>query len=294
MPNFQTTSGPAADAAQIYYEDFGTGDPVVLIHGWPLSSRSWEPQLKPLVDAGHRVITYDRRGFGDSSQVWTGYDYDTFAADLDQLLTELDLVDVTLVGFSMGGGEIVRYLANYGSQRVRAAVLASAVPPYLYASEDNPDGSLDDATIQGFLDGITSDRAAFLEGFMKNFFSVDDAVVVSDAQVAYGQDIARFASAKGTLDSVNAFSRTDFRADVAKVDVPTLVIHGDSDVIVPFEASGKRSAELIADAQLHVIEGAPHGCNVSHTQEFNEVLLGFLQATAARSKSGSSSSMHVS
>jgi len=159
---------------ELYYEDHGSGSPVVLIHGWPLSGRSWENQVPALVDAGHRVITYDRRGFGHSSQPWTGYDYDTFAADLDALLEHLDLSDVTLVGFSMGGGEVVRYIGRYGTARVSRAVLAAAVPPYLYKSEDNPEGGLDDATIQQFQDGVRSNRIAFLDGFTTSFFTAGD------------------------------------------------------------------------------------------------------------------------
>jgi non-heme chloroperoxidase len=262
---------------EICYEDHGSGSPVVLIHGWPLSGRSWENQVPALIEAGHRVVTYDRRGFGDSSQPWDGYDYDTFAADLNALLTELDLRDVTLVGFSMGGGEVARYLSTYGSERVAKAVFASAVPPYLYRSDDNPDGALDDATIQSFLDGVTQDRIAFLDGFATNFFTAGKDLLVSEPERQYAVDIAAFASPKGTLECIKAFSYTDFRDDLPKVDVPTLVIHGDSDGIVPFDASGARTAELIKGAQLHVIKGGPHGINASHAQEFNSALLDFLK-----------------
>jgi len=264
---------------ELHYEDVGAGRPVVLIHGWPLSGRSWENQVPALVDAGYRVITYDRRGFGESSQPWNGYDYDTFAADLDALLKHLDLQDVALVGFSMGGGEVVRYIGTYGTARVSRAVLASAVPPYLYKSADNPDGGLDDATIASFEQGVKADRLAFLDGFVENFFTAGDkGDLVSTPLKEYARDIAAFASPKGTLDCIAAFGRTDFRGDVAKVNVPTLVIHGDSDAIVPFEVSGKRSAELIPGAQLHVVEGGPHGINASHAEEFNRVLIAFLGA----------------
>ena len=240
---------------EIYYEDHGSGTPVVLIHGWPLSGRSWENQVPALIEAGHRVITYDRRGFGWSSQPWDGYDYDTFAADLDALLTHLDLRDVTLIGFSMGGGEVVRYIATYGVDRIAKAVLAGAVPPYLYKSADNPDGGLDDATIGQFQEGVKSDRLAFLDTFITGFFSAGDTLTVSEVQRLYARDIAAFASPKGTLDCIAAFGYTDFRGDLDKVTVPTLVIHGDSDAIVPFEVSGKRSAELIAGAQIAFIDG---------------------------------------
>ena len=261
---------------ELHYEDHGTGKPVVLIHGWPLSGRSWENQVPALIEAGHRVITYDRRGFGDSSQPWDGYDYDTFAADLNTLLTELDLREVTLVGFSMGGGEVVRYIATFGTDRIAKAVLAAAVPPYLYKSADNPDGGLDDATIASFQAGVTGDRLAFLDGFSTNFFTAGGDLKVSQPQREYARDIAAFASPKGTLDCITAFGRTDFRGDLDKVTVPTLVIHGDADGIVPFEVSGKRSAELIKGAELHIVKGGPHGINASHAQEFNAALLGFL------------------
>jgi len=261
---------------ELYYTDQGTGAPVVLIHGWPLSGRSWEAQVPALVSAGHRVITYDRRGFGESSQPWGGYDYDTFAADLDVLMTTLDLTGATLVGFSMGGGEVVRYISTFGTARVAKAVLASAVPPFLFKSADNPDGGLDDETIAGFEAGVKGDRPAFLDGFANVFFTAGDKITVSEPQRAYALSLAAIASPKGTLDCVGAFGRTDFRGDLEKVTVPTLVIHGDSDGVVPFEVSGKRSAELIKGATLHVIKGGPHGINASHAQEFNTALLGFL------------------
>ncbi len=262
---------------ELYYEDHGSGSPVVLIHGWPLSGRSWENQVPALVDAGHRVITYDRRGYGDSSQPWDGYDYDTFAADLDALLTHLDLSDVTLVGFSMGGGEVVRYIGEYGTARVSKAVLASAVPPYLYKSDDNPEGGLDDATIQQFQDGVRGDRLGFLDGFTTGFFTAGErSDLISEPTRLYNREIAAFASPKGTLDCITAFGRTDFRDDLAKVTVPTLIIHGDSDAIVPFEVSGKRSHETIEGSSLVLIEGGPHGVNATHPEQFNRALLDFL------------------
>jgi pimeloyl-ACP methyl ester carboxylesterase len=261
---------------ELHYQDFGTGKPVVLIHGWPLSARAWENQVPALVDAGYRVITYDRRGFGESSQPWGGYDYDTFAADLGKLLDHLDLSEVTLVGYSMGGGEVVRYISTYGTHRVAKAVLAAAVPPYLYKSDDNPDGGLDDDAIAGFEAGVTNDRIAFLDEFTTGFFSAGGELKVSEAQRRYARDIAAFASPKGTLDCIAAFGRTDFRGDLDKVTVPTLVLHGDSDAIVPIEVSGKRSAQAIADSELVVIEGGPHAINATHAQQFNEALLGFL------------------
>ena len=263
---------------ELHYEDAGAGRPVVLIHGWPLSGRAWEAQVPALVDAGYRVITYDRRGFGQSSQPEGGYEYETFAADLDALMSQLDLTDATLVGFSMGGGEVVRYLRTYGADRVRSVVLAAAVPPYLYKSADNPDGGLDDDTIEQFESGVREDRPTFLRGFVEQFFGAGDKQdLVSQATKDDAFSIASGASPKGTLECIAAFGRTDFRPDVAAVGVPTLVLHGDSDGIVPLEVSGQRSADSIPGAQLHVIAGGPHGVNASHTEEFNAALLDFLQ-----------------
>ena len=263
----------------LYYEIQGAGKPVVLIHGWPLSGRAWEAQTLALVEAGYQVITYDRRGFGKSSQPWEGYDYDTLAQDLKALMDKLDLNDATLVGFSMGGGEVARYLSKFGSERISKAVLASAVTPYLFKADDNPEGALAEADIQGFVDGVTNDRIAFLNDFTKNFFTpMDGKLLVSKPMRLYNLDIASFASAKATLDCVKSFSYTDFRDDLKKFDVPTLVIHGDADQIVPFEASGQRSHDMIADSQLHVVEGGPHGINVTHAEEFNKVLIDFLNS----------------
>lgn len=262
---------------ELYYEDHGAGKPVVLIHGWPLSGRSWERQVPVLVDAGYRVITYDRRGFGNSSQPWLGYDYDSFAEDLNLLLEHIDLREATLVGFSMGGGEVVRYIGKYGTNRVSKAVLASAVPPYLYRSDDNPDGGFDDATIADLEAGVKDDRQTFLDTFTTNFFSAGDRTdLVSEAERTYAREIAAFASPKGTLECIGAFARTDFRGDVAAVTVPTLVIHGDADAIVPFEVSGRRSHESIAGSRLVLIEGGPHGINATHADQFNKELLEFL------------------
>ena len=262
---------------RLYYEDHGAGKPVVLIHGWPLSLRSWENQVPALVEAGHRVVAYDRRGFGESSQPWEGYDYDTFAKDLDTLLTELDLRDVTLVGFSMGGGEVARYVATHGTERVAKAVLAGAVPPFLRKTDENPDGGLDDATIEQFRAGIRDDRIAFVDRFLRDFFAVGQRTdLISEPQRLYALQIASLASPKGTLDCVTAFGTTDFRPDLEKFDLPTLVIHGDSDKIVPFEVSGRRAHEAVAGSRLVLVEGAPHGFNVTHAERFNAELLDFL------------------
>ncbi len=264
---------------EIHWTDHGAGDPVVLVHGWPLSGRSWEGQEATLVAAGHRVVTYDRRGFGQSSQPWEGYDYDTFAADLHALLEHLDLRGATLVGFSMGGGEVVRYLARYGTARVARAVLAAAVPPYLLQTPDNPDGGLDEATVAQFEEGVRGDRPAFLDAFLRDFFSAGGEVRASEAQRRYALGLALGASPKGTLDCIAAFSRTDFRDDLAAVaaaGVPLLVVHGDSDAIVPFEVSGRRVVEAVPGARLVLVEGGTHGLNVTHRDAFDRALLEFL------------------
>jgi non-heme chloroperoxidase len=275
MPNVKVGTENSTNI-ELHYEDYGTGKAVVLIHGWPLSGRSWEYQLPALVSSGYRVITYDRRGFGRSSQPWNGYDYDTLAADLDALLKDLNLKGATLVGFSMGGGEVARYIARYGTGRVAKAVFAAAVPPYLYKTQDNPQGALDEATIAQFQGGVKKDRLAFVDGFVTNFFTAGGKVQVSEQQRIYAREIAAFASPKGTHDCIAAFGRTDFRGDLEKIAVPALIIHGDSDLIVPFEASGKRTHEAIKGSQLTLIKGGPHGVNASHPEPFNRALIEFL------------------
>ena len=260
----------------LYYEDHGTGRPVVLIHGWPLSGRSWEKQVSALLEAGHRVITYDRRGFGESSKPTSGYEYDTLAEDLQKLITQLDLSDVTLVGFSMGGGEVARYLGKYGSKRVAQAVFIAAIPPFLLKTADNPSG-VDGGAFDGIKKGIVADRPAFLAAFLSNFYNVDAlrGKLISDELVQFSWSIAVGASPKATLDCVSAWL-TDFRKDLARIDVPTLVIHGDSDRIVPLAASGKLTAATVKGSRLTVIEGGPHGLTWTHAEKVNRELLAFL------------------
>ena len=277
MPRIQVAT-EGRHPVELHVEDHGEGKPVVLIHGWPLSGRAWEAQVPALVAAGHRVIAYDRRGFGQSSQPWSGYDYDTFASDLDALLERLDVKDATLVGFSMGGGEVARYIGTRGTRRVSKAVFAGAVPPYFHKTAGNPEGGIDDATIRQLQDGVRNDRLAFLEDFTRHFFSVGGKLLVSEAQRVYARNIAAFASPKGTLDCIQAFSCTDFRTDLEKFQLPTLVIHGDSDVIVPYELSGARTHAAVKGSQVTLIEGAPHGLNLSHAEAFNKGLIDFLAA----------------
>lgn len=254
----------------------GPGRPVVLIHGWPLSGASWSEQVPALTAAGLRVIAYDRRGFGRSDKPRGGYDYDTLADDLDALLTELDLHDVSLVGFSMGGGEVARYISKHGEERLHSVVFAAAVPPYLPKTDDNPDGPLDDATANTMKSGLEGDRDSFFDGFVTQFYSAGDDLMVTEAQRQEAIALAQQSDQRAALGCMAAFGSTDFRADLPKVTVPTLVIHGDRDGVVPFEGSGARTHKAIAQSELVVIEGAPHGCNVSHAVEFNTVLVHFL------------------
>ena len=262
---------------ELYFEDHGMGDPVVLIHAWPMSSRIWEAQVPALVDAGHRVIAYDRRGFGASSQPWDGYDYDTLTADLRLLLDHLDVRDATLVGYSMGGGEVVRYIATYGSERVARAVLVATPLPYRLKTADNPDGDGDEALVARLHEDVRSDRLAFLEGFVPTWFGTGErAASVSAAQRAYLLQIAAFASPRGTLECLTSIAHTDFRADLAKLTVPTLLIHGDADAGVPLEATARRAHAAIAGSELVVIEGGAHGLVLTHAAEVNRALLEFL------------------
>ena len=268
-------------SVNLHVEDSGgPGRPVVLIHGWPLSGESWSEQTGPLAEAGYRVVTYDRRGFGESDKPkglgTSGYDYDTLTDDLHAVLTELDLNDVTLVGFSMGGGEVARYATKYGSERVHSVVFAGAVPPYLAKSDDNPDGPLDADTAEGFEAGVKDEREKFFDQFFVSFFSANGELAVLETQRQEALGLERQADHRAELGCLNAFGTTDFRDDLPNVKVPTLVIHGDSDAIVPFEGSGKRTHEAIAGSELVVVEGGPHGFNVSHAGEFNESLLAFL------------------
>jgi len=278
MPRLRTTASPSTE---LYYEDRGQGQAIVLVHGWPLSGAMWESQVNALVDAGFRCVTYDRRGFGWSGRPIGGYDYDTFASDLNDVVTSLDLNNFTLVGFSMGGGEVARYIGRYGTEHVSKAVLLSSVPPFLLKTNDNPEG-LDGKLFDGFIDAIKKDRINFLTGFLQQFYNrAPGSTTPSDDVLAYNKSIAWAASPLGTQQCVDAFGRTDFRSDLAKFDLPTLVIHGDQDKIVPFDASGKRSAALIKNARLEVIKGAPHGLTATHGERVTELLASFLKETPA-------------
>ncbi|NYF12381.1 pimeloyl-ACP methyl ester carboxylesterase [Pseudoclavibacter sp. JAI123] len=254
----------------------GTGRPVVLIHGWPLSGEAWNHQVPAFEAAGHRVVTYDRRGFGRSDKPLTGYSYDDFADDLQAVLKALNLRDVTLVGFSMGGGEVARYLAKFGDERVHSVVFASAVPPYLLKTPANPDGPLEAGEAAKMTAALTANQESFYDDFITTFYSVDGTLVVSEAERQAAIDLTKQAFKPGALQAMAAFANTDFRDDLQAVKVPTLVIHGDSDATVPFEGSGARTNEAIAGSELHVVADAPHGVNVSHAEEWNRVVLDFL------------------
>ena len=260
----------------LYYEDHGKGSPVVLIHGWPLSGASWEKQTAALLAAGHRVITYDRRGFGRSSQPTTGYSYDTFAADLNKVLTKLALKNVALVGFSMGTGEVTRYLGKYGSKRVRKAVLIGTLGPYLVKTSDNPEG-VDRKVFEDIKTAIRADRPAFLMDFLRNFYNYDvtGGKLVSERVLEDNWNVAAGASATGTLACVDCWIE-DFRKDVKKNNVPTLILHGDADRILPPDATSRRQAKMIKKVKFVELPGGPHGVLWTHADQINRELVSFL------------------
>ena len=261
---------------ELYYEDHGSGQPVVLIHGFPLDGHSWERQDVVLLEAGYRVIAYDRRGYGKSSKPTTGYDYDTFAADLNALLEHLDVSDIVLVGFSMGSGEVTRYLGTYGSARVSKAALLGAIPPFLLKTDDNPEG-VDQEVFDGIKQSIKADRYAFFKGFFDNFYNTDvlGGTRISDEAVQASFVTATAATGFSTYAVVDTWL-TDFRTDLPKIDVPMLVVHGDADRILPYEATAKRLPELVKGLQLVTISGGPHNIAWTHYEEVNQALLEFL------------------
>jgi len=270
--NKNTASG---EEVQLSYKDYGNGRPVVLIHGWPLSKEMWEYQIEPLVEAGLRVIKYDRRGFGKSSKPWGEYNYDALAEDLNVIMEELDLRDAVLVGFSMGGGEVVRYLSRYGSSRVSKIVLVSSVTPYMLKTADNPDG-VDESVFKKMMDQMNEDRIAFLDDFGKQFFGVNlVSHPVSTPLLEYYRMLASVAAPRATKQCAIAFAATDFRSDVQAISVPTLIIHGDADKTVPIEASGERTAKMIPGSEYIVYEGAPHGLFYTHKEKLNQDLISF-------------------
>jgi non-heme chloroperoxidase len=262
---------------EIYYEDHGAGQPVVLIHGYPLSGRAWDKQVPALLEAGYRVITYDRRGFGQSSQPVTGYDYDTFAADLHALLEHLDLRDAVLAGHSMGTGEVTRYLGRYGSARVAKGVLVAPIPPFLLQTADNPDG-VPQSLFDGFAAAARADTPAWMKGFLENFYNYDTlaGTLVSEQAFQASWNLAVTASATAAVGCIGTWA-TDFRADLPEIDVPMLVVQGDADQVLPLDKTGKRLPGLIKDVRLVVIEGGPHAIPWTHADQVTTALLGFLR-----------------
>lgn len=274
--NFIKSQNPDGTTVNLFYEDWGTGNPIVFIHGWPLDHQMWEHQMRALPEAGFRCIGYDRRGFGKSDKPWTGYDYDTFADDLKSVLEQLDLQNVTLVGFSMGGGEVVRYFSRHGGSRVSKVVLISSVAPYLLKADDNPSGAPVEV-LDEMIDNLKQDRPAFLAGFGKVFYGID--VInrqVSQASQDWSLNLALQGSPKATIDCVNVFGKTDFREEMSAIQVPTLIIHGDKDNIVPIEPTSEQAAKLIPGAEFIVYQDAPHGLFITHKERLNEDLIRFI------------------
>jgi non-heme chloroperoxidase len=276
MPHVTVGQENSADI-EIHYEDHGAGQPVVLIHGYPLSGRAWDRQVPALLEAGYRVISYDRRGFGQSSQPATGYDYDTFVADLSTLLEHLDLREAVLVGHSMGTGEVARYLSSYGSARVAKGVLVSPIPPFLLQTPDNPDG-VPQSLFDGFAQAAQADTPAWMKNFLDNFYNAGAlrGTLVSDQAWQASWNLAVTASATAAVACIATWA-TDFRADLPKIDVPVLVIHGDDDQVLPLEKTASRLPGLISDMQLAVIEGGPHAIPWTHADRVNSALLDFLR-----------------
>ncbi|MEO6292588.1 MAG: alpha/beta hydrolase [Burkholderiaceae bacterium] len=273
------TKTASADAVRLHIDDSGgDGRPVVLIHGWPLSAQAWAPQVSVLQAAGYRVVAYDRRGFGRSDKPESGYSYDVLADDLQRVMDQCGLQDVTLVGFSMGGGEVARYIARHGESRLRSVVFAAAVPPYLMKTADNPEGPLTPEKAQQKKHAFEQDREAYFEQFTLNFFSANGVLQVTESQRSEAITLCRQSAQHAALACMDSFGTTDFREDLKKVRVPTLVIHGEADAIVPIEGSGQRTHRAVPHSQLVRVNGAPHGLNVSHAQAFNDALLSFLRA----------------
>ena len=269
---------PSGQPVRLHIEDTGgSGRPVVLIHGWPLSAQAWEAQVPALEAAGYRVVAYDRRGFGRSDKPASGYSYDTLADDLQRVLDDCKLQDVTLVGFSMGGGEVARYVARHGESRLRSVVFAAAVPPCLMQSADNPEGPLTLEKAQEKKAGLEAGRAAYFDEFTQSFYSANGELLASEAQRGETITVCLESAPHAALACMDSFATTDFRDDLKKLTVPTLVIHGDADGIVPIEGSGLRTHRAVPHSQLVTVPGAPHGLNVSHAQVFNDALLSFLQ-----------------
>lgn len=278
-PEESGVAGAAPDhIVRIHIEDRGgAGRPVVLIHGWPLTAQAWELQVAALRADGYRVVAYDRRGFGRSDKPASDYSYDTLVDDLQRVMDRCGLQDVTLVGFSMGGGEVARYIARHGESRLHSVVFAAAVPPYLLKTADNPEGPLAPEKAQQKRQSLEQDRGAYFDQFTRDFFSAHGTLQVSESQRAEAIALCQQSAQHAALACMDSFGTTDFREDLKKVSVPTLVIHGDADAIVPIAGSGQRTHRAVSHSQLVTVSGAPHGLNVSHAREFNDALLSFLR-----------------
>ncbi len=275
MPFITIDETQSQENLQLFFQDYGQADgqPVILIHGWPLSHRAWEPQMQTLADAGYRVIAYDRRGFGVSTLPYHNFDYSTLAKDLRTLLVELDLQKAILVGFSMGGGEVVRYFTAYGSDRIAKAALVSSIVPLVAQKEDNPDG-VPQEDLDDILQAVKTNRLAFLRGFIKNYFNAE-ATKTPEAELEYAWNLGAFASPRATVECAKTWASADFRSECANVDVPTLIVHGDADGIVPIATAGNQAAKLIPDSQYHIVKNGPHGLNLTHREELNTALVEF-------------------
>lgn len=262
---------------ELHVVDYGAGQPIILIHGWPLSHKSWERQIPALVNAGYRVIAYDRRGFGDSGRPWDGYDYDSLAGDLQAIISELQLNEVILVGFSMGGGEVVRYISNYGQTNVSKIALISSIIPIVKQTEDNPDG-VPVEKLEEIAQALQDDRVGFLKGFHEQFYGADkDPSAVSQGQLDFDFSIASQAAPQATEKAADAWANTDFRAECAVITVPTLIIHGKKDATVPFITAGQQAEQLISNSLLITYDDAAHGLNITHAERLNADLLAFLR-----------------
>ncbi|MCC6290282.1 MAG: alpha/beta hydrolase [Chitinophagaceae bacterium] len=276
MKSIQFNDKKTGEEISIAYSDYGKGQPVILIHGWPSSKEMWEYQVNDLVEGGYRVIKYDRRGFGKSSKPWSGYDYDTLADDLHEVITQLNLQNTVLVGFSMGGGEVVKYIARYGQDRIAQIALISSIIPFMLKTVNNPDG-VDEEIFDDMINGIRNDRIGFIDEFGKQFFGVGFlSKPISTPLLNHYLQLASVATQQSTVECIKSFSRTDFRNDVNSITIPALIVHGDNDKIVPFETSSKRAAAMLPHADLAIYEGAPHGLFYTHRERLNADLLNFL------------------
>ena len=269
------TNETDTELVDIYFKDYGSGQPVILIHGWPLSHQAWEQQIWAVVEAGYRCIAYDRRGFGNSDAPWDGYDYSTLASDVHEIIEQLDLEDVILVGFSMGGGEVVRYCTDYGTDTLSKVALVSSIIPLVAQKDDNPNG-VPQKDLDGIIKALQEDRVGFLKDFHKNFYNYEDHKdTISEAQLHYDWSIASHASPRATIQAAKSWAETDFRPELKNVTVPCLIVHGDADNIVPKATSADKAAEGIPNNRYEVLSNGPHGLNLTHKHELNTLLIDF-------------------